>query len=132
LKRKFVVDAGPLALFFAGHKEVRKYFEMMYSGSAELYVNEVNLAEFFYNYILKFGKEVALTRYRQVRSSPIRVVSPDDKLTERAAMLKASHKGLSLADAYLIATAEEVSGEIVTTDSLVKEVSGVKTVLIEF
>ena len=49
MKERYIIDAGPLSLFFAGKKDVKKYFEEMYAGNIEIYMSEVNLAEFLYH-----------------------------------------------------------------------------------
>ncbi|WP_252896901.1 type II toxin-antitoxin system VapC family toxin [Metallosphaera hakonensis] len=116
MKEKYVIDAGPLSLFFAGRKDVKEFFEEMYNDNAIIYMNEINLAEFIYNYISKVGKDTAIARHRFIRNSPINIVSPDENITEIAAILKSKYSFLSLADAYLIATAKKIGGRVITTD----------------
>ncbi|BDC18862.1 type II toxin-antitoxin system VapC family toxin [Acidianus sp. HS-5] len=130
MKEKYVLDAGPLSLLFAGKKEVKKYFEDMYIGNATIYMSEVNLAEFLYHYISKKGKDIALARHRYIRNSPIIIVSPDEKITENAALIKSKYAYLSLADAYLIATAKEVKGKVITTDNDIEKTKEIETITV--
>ncbi|WP_373468550.1 type II toxin-antitoxin system VapC family toxin [Acidianus infernus] len=130
MKEKYVLDAGPLSLFFAGKKDVKKFFEEMYKNNAIIYMNEVNLAEFIYNYILKLGKDIAIARHKYIRNSPIKIISPNENITETAAILKSKYPYLSLADAYLIATAKEVGGKVITTDEDIEKTNEVECIKI--
>ncbi|QXJ28490.1 hypothetical protein J5U23_01359 [Saccharolobus shibatae B12] len=132
MKEKYVFDAGPLSLLFAGRKEVKKYFEEMYRGNAIIYMSEVNLAEFLYIYISKKGKDIGIARHRYIRNSPIKIISPNERITESATLLKSkySYLSLSLADAFLIATAKEVKGKAITTDEDIEKTKEVETITI--
>ncbi|BDB99673.1 type II toxin-antitoxin system VapC family toxin [Saccharolobus caldissimus] len=130
MKEKYVFDAGPLSLLFAGRKEVKKYFEEMYRGSAIIYMSEVNLAEFLYIYISKKGKDIGIARHRYIRNSPIKIISPNERITESAALLKSKYSYLSLADAFLIATAKEIKGKVITTDEDIEKTKEVETITI--
>lgn len=55
MKRKYVLDAEVLALYFAGRRHSKKYTEEAYANTAKAYMCEVNLAEFLYNYARVFG-----------------------------------------------------------------------------
>ncbi len=50
LKKRYVLDAGVLALYFAGSRDAKKYIDMIYDGVVEAFMCEVNVAEFLYNY----------------------------------------------------------------------------------
>jgi len=130
LKWRYVLDAGPLSLLFAGKQETKKYFEEMYRGEITIYMSEVNLAEFLYLYILKVGKDTAMARHRYIRNSPIQIISPNERITENAALLKSKYSYLSLADAFLIATAKEVKGRVITTDGDIEKTKEVETITI--
>jgi len=128
LRRRYLLDAGVLALYFAGREDVRIYVDSAYSGAAEVYMCEVNLAEFLYNYARVFGWSIALSRHSFIRSSPIRIVGVDEELTVEAARLKLKYYNvLSLADCYLIALGKRLRARVVTTDSRVRDVGEVST-----
>ena len=131
MKRKYVLDAGVLALYFAGREEAKKYIDEVYSGRAEAYICEVNLAEFIYNYARVFEWEAAVSRHSLIRNSPIKVVGLDEELTVEAARLKLRYyKMLSLADCYLVALARKKKAYIITTDEDIKNVEGVYVVVL--
>ena len=54
MKKKYVIDAGVIALYFAGDQKVKEIVNDVYSGRAEAYMCEINIAEFLYNYAPKY------------------------------------------------------------------------------
>ncbi len=120
---RYVIDAGVLALYFAGDREVKKYFDEIIRGKADGYLCEVNLAEFYYKSAEKIGLETTDIRYEAVRSSPIKQVPVEGELTREASRIKLRYRGkISLADAFLIALTYRVKGIALTTDPMVKEI----------
>ena len=131
MKKKYVLDAGVLALYFAGRRDAKRYIDDVYEGRAEAFMCEVNVAEFMYNYARVFGWSAALVRHSMLRSSPIVVVGLDEELTVEAAKLKLKYYDrLSLADCYLIALAKRNRATIITTDNAIKEVKEAPTVVL--
>ena len=131
MRKKYVLDAGVLALYFAGSKKAKEYIDALYEERIKAFMCEVNVADFLYNYARVFGWEAALVKHSLLRNSPITIVGVDESLTVEAARLKLKYyKRLSLADCYLIALARQREAEIVTTDVDVKEVNEVPTVLL--
>jgi predicted nucleic acid-binding protein len=128
--RSYVFDAGVISLFYAGAKEVKPYFDRVSSGRARGFVNEVNLAEFYYKTAEKIGMVTAELRYVQVRRSKIRCVPPNEKTTRRAATWKVQRRELSLADCFALATREDRAEALLTTDSPLKDAGGRSVVLI--
>mgnify|MGYP000448039281 CR=1 FL=1 len=133
LKKKYILDAGVLPLYFAGHKEAKKYIDEIYMGKAEAYMCEVNVAEFLYNYAKVFGWNSAQIKHNLIRSSPINIISPNENLTLKAAKTKLKHYNiLSLADSYLIALANQLKATIITTDKDIEEANEAPTILLAF
>lgn len=131
MKKKYILDAGILALYFAGNEKVRKYIDEVYEGRTEVLISEVNIAEFLYNYAKVFGWEAALAKNSLIRKSPLKIEGVDEDLTLEAARLKLKHYNvLSLADCYLIALAKRYNSTIVTTDHEIKKVDEAPTILI--
>ncbi len=129
---KYVLDAGVLALYFAGDERVRKYFIEILRGMSEGYLCEVNLAEFYYKTAEKLGIDAAEIRYEAVRASPIKQVPAGGELVRAAAKVKLRYKGrVSLADAFLVALANQVGGTVLTTDPAIKEVLRSRCKLLE-
>jgi len=130
--KKYVFDAGVLALYFAGRQDAKRLVDEVYSGKAKAYMCEVNVAEFLYNYARVFGWEAALVKHSMLRESPITIVEVGEELTVAAAKLKLKYYNLlSLADCYLIALAKLYRATTITTDSRVKEVGEAPTILLE-
>ena len=130
--KKYVFDAGVLALYFAGRQDAKKFVDEVYGGKAKAYMCKVNVAEFLYNYARVLGWEAALVKHSLLRESPITIVEVGEELTVAAAKLKLKYYNLlSLADCYLIALAKLYKATIITTDSRVKEVGEAPTILLE-
>jgi len=127
LSRSYVLDAGFLALYFAGRKDVKKYIDEIYEGDSKAYICEINLAEFLYNYAQVFGWEAALVKNHLLRNSPIVIVGVNENLTLNAVKLKLKYyEKLSLADCYLAALAEKLKATVLTTDTTLKDVEEIK------
>ncbi len=123
MKNKYVIDAGVLALYFAGDHEVKKYFDEILHGISEGYLCEINLAEFYYKTAEKLGVESADIRYEAIRTSPIKQVPVEGELTREAGKIKLKYRGkISLADAFLIALTYQVKGVALTTDPSIKNI----------
>ena len=120
---RYIVDAGVLALFFAGDQKVKKYFNDIFRGNAAGYLCVLNLAEFYYKSAEKLGIDAADIRYEAVRNSPIKQVPAEDELVREAAKIKLKYRNkISLADAFLIALTHQVKGIALTTDPAIKEI----------
>lgn len=126
MSRRYVLDAGFLALYFAGRADIRRYVEEAYRGEARAYVCEINLAEFLYNYARVFGWEAAAAKNSLIRNSPVIPVGVDEDLTLSAARLKLRYYGkLSLADCYLAALAGRLNATVLTSDPALRDVGEV-------
>ena len=123
MKNRYVIDAGVLALYFAGDQRVRRYFEEIFQGVSDGYLCEINLAEFYYKTAEKLGADSADIRYEAIKASPIKQVPIEGELTREAAKVKLKYRSkLSLADAFLIALTRRVKGVALTTDSVIKDI----------
>ncbi|MEN3016487.1 MAG: type II toxin-antitoxin system VapC family toxin [Candidatus Methanosuratincola petrocarbonis] len=131
MKGKYVLDTGPMLLYFAGDLEARSFFIEIANGRAEGYTCEMNMAELYYKTCERFGRETAAIREASIRNSGISVIPMDQQLTHMAGGLKCRHKGiLSLTDAYLLAAAKILKGTLVTTDSVLESLNLVNVKLI--
>ncbi|RLG78309.1 MAG: DNA-binding protein [Thermoprotei archaeon] len=123
MKSKYVIDAGALALYFAGDRRVKKYFDEILRGISEGYLCEINLAEFYYKTAEKLGIDAADIRYEAIRASPINQIPVEGELTREAAKVKLKLRDkVSLADAFLVALTYRVRGIALTTDPVIKDV----------
>jgi predicted nucleic acid-binding protein len=107
---------------------VKPYFDRVFSSKAAGYVSEVNLAEFYYKSAFRKGADVVDVWYRQIRQSAFKVISPDESITRNAALWKIKRNNLSLADCYALATADEKTAILLTTDSDLAEIREIKSV----
>jgi len=132
MKTKYVIDAGALALYFAGDEKAKSYIDRILDGKAEGYMCEVNLAELYYKMASIHGRELADIKYEAIRESPIKLVPAAGELTRQAELVKLTYRRrISLADAYLIALARHVRGSVITTDTTIKSILRDRCVLLE-
>lgn len=117
----FVFDTGALSLIYAEDMRLRPILEKIQSGSAEGLVSAVTLSEFYYKTCHTFGKVVAALRSRQV-SERMRIIQAGAEVSVAAGLEKCRNHRLSLADAFVLALAQDVKGTLLTTDGeLAKE-----------
>lgn len=89
----------------------------------EPYVCFISLMEILYVSIREMGQESAGIAYDILKAMPMRVVESDEDLRLRAARFKAEHR-LSLADAWIAATAERLGAVLVHKDPEFDALSG--------
>ncbi len=128
--RSYLLDAGILALYYAGKRAVKPYFDRILSLKATGFVSEVNLAEFYYKTAQGKGIETAETWYLQVRQSRLRIIGPDEAITRDAALWKVRRRDLSLADCFALATMHDRAEVLLTTDVVLGKVKTARVVYI--
>lgn len=123
---RLVLDTGILMLILKGDSAVRDVISALRRG-AEAYTAATNMAELYYKTEEKLGKQVAITWFnRLIHLRNLTVVPVGVRLALRAGMLKARYgKQLSLADAIIVALAEEYGGRLITTDARLRVVEEV-------
>jgi predicted nucleic acid-binding protein len=126
--RSYLVDAGFLALHYSGNTKSKPYFDRILSSKARGFISEVNLAEFYYKTGQKKGLETAETWYNQVRQAGFHIVAPDHIITKNAGIWKINRNDISLADCFALATLGEHADVLLTTDSVLATIRGVKSV----
>ena len=103
-----------------GYETVRGLLESAVKGEAALYMSRINLVEVYYRYIQLKGSEVADKVMESVKDLPVRFISDiSDEVYYKTAYCKA-HYSMSLADAFLCATAKSLAAVIVTKDKKIK------------
>jgi len=126
--RRYVVDAGVLALYFIGDERVKPYFDGVVRGRGRILICDVNLAEYYYKVCERLGRDVAEVRYYQVRESGVEVVPTSEELTRKAGELKCKYRGrLSLADCFCLALACLEGAALLTTDGELAKAREVRT-----
>lgn len=129
--RSYLLDAGALALYFAGDDRVKQYLARVTSGKASGFVSDVNLAEFYYKTGQRLGEDTAEARLGLLANSRIEFVSTDREIARAAAKWKLRRPGLSLADCFALASLEKSAEVLLTTDSELKQATKSKGVLFE-
>jgi len=108
--------------FGKGYEKVRNLLENATKGETALCMSLINLVEVYYRYIQLKGVEVADTVMEQVKNLPVRFIRDiSNEVFFKTARYKARYS-MSLADAFLCATAKSLSAVIVTKDKEIKPV----------
>jgi len=121
----YIFDACALIAFLnkelgKGYETVRDLLFRAVAGEVTLYMSLVNLVEVHYCFIKLNGVETANAVMEPVKSLPIKFIHDiTDDIYFEAALYKA-HYPMSLADAFLCATAKSLSATIVTKDKEIK------------
>jgi predicted nucleic acid-binding protein len=103
-----------------GYETVKDLLESAVKGKAVLYMSLVNLIEVYYRYIQLKGVKLADTIMDKVKNLPIRFIRDiNDEVYLKTAHYKARYS-MSLADAFLCATAKNIAAVIVTKDKEIK------------
>lgn len=80
-----------------------------------VYISFMSLMEYFYLLQLEQGETAARRGFLEIKQLPLRVIESNEPLALAAARMKATTK-LSVADAWIAATAERLQAELVHKD----------------
>ena len=108
-----VLDTSALFCLIEDEPGAQEVAAVLRSGSASACF--LSLMEVFYITCQRRGTEAAERRHQQIKALPIEIVESDDALGLSAGRIKASHR-LSLADAWIAATAERLDAVLVHKD----------------
>lgn len=120
----YVLDAFAVLTYLGdeeGSDKVEDLLDKAKKGEINLIMNYVNLGEVYYIIAREFGVTKANEVMTIVKRWNLEFVGVDESLSLTAARIKAMHS-LSYADAFVVATAIDRKGTIVTGD---KEFEGV-------
>lgn len=120
----YVLDAMAVLAYLGdeeGADKVEELLERAENGEVKLFMNYVNLGEVYYIITRELGVSKANETIAIVKRWNLEFVGVDESIALIAARVKAIHK-LSYADAFVVATATDRKGVIVTGD---KEFDGV-------
>jgi len=119
MKQRFVLDAWALLALLQGEEpaasRVRQLLQNAQEGAVELFISVINLGEVVYRIGKVKGEAEARETLDQIRQSPLVVVPATEEAVLAAAGLK-MHYSISYADAFAAATADQLSGILVTGD----------------
>jgi predicted nucleic acid-binding protein len=117
----YIFDACALIAFLAeeqgmGYEAVNDLFIRADTGNLLFYINIVNLTEVYYHFIRRDGMTVADEIMRGVEALPITIIDTiGSSVYRETARIKGGYS-MSLADAFLCATAKNLNAVIVTKD----------------
>jgi len=121
----YILDACALLAFFnrefgKGYETVKDLLISAFNDEAILYMSPVNLVEVHYRVIQLKGIETADKEMNSIKELPINFIRDiSEEVYIETARYKARYS-MSLADAFLCATAENLSAVIVTKDKEIK------------
>lgn len=130
MPERLTFDSEAILAFYLGEKGgeiVRDSLEKVQKGEAEGYINVLNLTEIYY-ILCRVDPELAEEKQRNLRLYGLKIVPvEDDGLWRLAAQIKSKHS-LSLADAFVVATAETLKSTLIVGSD--KEFNGLNIQLI--
>jgi predicted nucleic acid-binding protein len=120
----FIFDACALIAFVneekgEGYEAVETLLNRAAAGEITIYMSIVNLVEVYYHCLRRDGEETTVRIMRNVEELPITVIDTIGAVYHETARFKARYP-MSLADAFLCATAKKLSATIVTKDKEIK------------
>lgn len=119
MTQRFVLDAWALLALLQGEEpaasRVSQLLQNAQEGAVELFISVINLGEVVYRIGRVKGEAEARETLDQIRQSPLVVVPATEEVVLAAAGLK-MHYPISYADAFTAATADQLSGILVTGD----------------
>jgi len=114
----YVLDSFAILAYLGneeGADKVEELIDKAERGEVKLFMNYVNLGEVYYIVAREFGTAKANEAIAIVKRLPIEFVEVNESLALTAGRIKAMHS-LSYADAFVVATAIDKKGVIVTGD----------------
>jgi predicted nucleic acid-binding protein len=126
-----VLDSFALVSLFhreAGWEKTRDVLYQLDDRDGKAILNIINWGEFYYIVRRRVGMRKAEEALALLDQLPIETVSVDDLLVREAAEIK-SDRSVSYADAFCIATAQRIGGQILTNDPEYESVQDLVSVL---
>jgi predicted nucleic acid-binding protein len=114
----FVLDTSALLAFMqdeAGAERVERILMSARERRCAISISFISLAEIYYVSSHESGRSEALEAVVHVKALPLTVVESSERLTLSAGNIKANHR-LSLADAFIAATALQTGATLVHKD----------------
>jgi predicted nucleic acid-binding protein len=121
----YILDACALIAFLAeergkGYEEVKALFNRAEAGEISISMSIVNLVEVYYGFLQERGEQAADAIMSDAADLPITVINTINGAVYREAVRFKAACPMSLADAFLCASAKDLSAVIVTKDSEIK------------
>ena len=131
---RFIFDTGAFALYHAGERKLKKYFDLVFDNKAVGFTPEIVIYEYQYKICQKLGKNIALARGTSIQESEISVI-PISELGTTAWLIKCKYGNrFSIVDCFILALAKQVNATILTTDSSFQnlEDEGVNAIIFKY
>ena len=125
-----VLDSFALVCFF--HKEpgwdkVKAVFYDLSSSGQKAFLSAINWGEFYYILKRRVGKDKAEEALALLEQLPITITPADNESVKEAAEIKSDFP-VSFADAFCIALAQRLNGQVLTNDPEFESVQHLVTV----
>lgn len=98
-----------------GAEKVEAILEAARRGRGKVFISFMTAMEYLYINFIRYGEESGHKAYLEMTLLPLQIVESDEDLRLSAAELKATHD-ISLADAWIAATARKLSAILVHRD----------------
>lgn len=129
-KPKIVLDTKPLIKLFAreeGWDAVQKILSLVEAGDIEAAISVVTLTEIYYKYLREKRADLAETRTKQLRYAVyLKKLLIDEEVAVKAGDFKGKYN-VSIADAFIAATAYFEESTIISDDPDFEKIPEIKT-----
>ena len=129
-KPKIVLDTKPLIKLFAqeeGWDAVQKILSRVEAGDIEAAISVVTLTEIYYKYMKEKRPDLAETRTKQLRYAIyLKKLSIDEEVAVKAGDFKGKYN-ISMADAFIAATAYFEESTIISDDPDFEKIPEIRT-----
>jgi predicted nucleic acid-binding protein len=130
MKQPVILDSFALVSLFhrePGWEQVRSALRELSLAGENALLCRMNWGEFYYIVRRRVGRQKAEEALILLEQLPVEILPLDDHLVKEAAEIQAENP-VAYADAFCIATAKRVNGQILTSDPEFKEVEGIVSV----
>ena len=128
-KPKVILDTKPLIKLFAGEegwKAVKEILSWIEAGELEAGICVVTLTEIYYKYLQENKQDLATARTNQIRYAPyLKKLEINEEIAIKAGELKGKYK-VSIADAFIAASALQEDATIISDDPHFKKIPEVE------
>jgi len=128
MKESYTLDTSAIMVYFLGEKgkdEVSRILSRARKGETTVYVSFMSYMETLYRTWKLSNEDTGRKAYIMLRNLPVKEVVYDEDLLLRAAAIKATNP-LSLADAWIVATAQKTGTTLVYKDPEMDNLRGIK------
>lgn len=131
MSKKYLLDTSAILALRGnepGADDVESILRKSGSGEAEVYVSFMSYMEAYYRVWRIEGEELAKLMYAELLSLPVVRIDVNDNILLRAGSIKATYR-LSVADAWIIASAIEVGAYLVHKDPEFEQVQDIVSLI---